>query len=135
VTAVVTGALAIAGIIALHARARYVYDGLPLVIVSLLCGAGVLVMLRRGANRCARTLAVGAVVAVVWGWGVAHHPYLIPQVLTIDAGAAPSATLTTLLIVFAVAAVLVVPSIALLFTLVQRSVVTDGSAPEQRSGA
>jgi len=31
--------------------------------------------------------------------------------------------------------VLVVPSIALFFTLVQRSVVTEGSAPEQRSGA
>jgi cytochrome bd ubiquinol oxidase subunit II len=140
VTAVVTGALAIAGIIALHADARYVYDGLtgdglPLVILSLLCGGGVLVMLRRGANRGARALAVGAVVAVVWGWGVAQHPYLLPQVLTIDAGAAPRATLTTLLIVFAVAAVLVVPSIALLFTLVQRSVVTEGSAPEQRSGA
>jgi cytochrome bd ubiquinol oxidase subunit II len=139
-TAVVTGALATGGIVALHADARYVYDGLtgpglPLVIVSLLCGIGVLVMLRRGANRGARLLAVGAVVAVVWGWGVAQHPYLLPQVLTIDAGAAPSATLTTVLVVFAVAAVLVVPSIALLFTLVQRSVVTEGHAPEQRSGA
>jgi len=139
-TAVVTGVLAIGGIVALHADARYVYDGLtgdglPLVIVSLLCGAGVLVMLRRGANRGARVLAVGAVVAVVWGWGVAQHPYLLPQVLSIDAGAAPSATLTTVLVVFAVAAVLVVPSIALLFTLVQRSVVTEGSGPEQRSGA
>jgi cytochrome d ubiquinol oxidase subunit II len=139
-TAVVTGALAIGGIVALRADARYVYDGLtgpglPLVIVSLLCGVGVLVMLRRGANRGARLLAVGAVVAVVWGWGVAQHPYLLPQVLTIDAGAAPSATLTTVLVVFAVAAVLVVPSIALLYTLVQRSVVTEGHAPEQRSGA
>jgi cytochrome d ubiquinol oxidase subunit II len=138
-TAVVTGALAIAGIVALRADARYVYDGLtgdglPLVIVSLLCGIGVLVLLRRGANRGGRVLAVGAVVAVVWGWGIAQHPYLLPQVLTIDAGAAPSATLTTVLVVFAVAAVLVVPSIALLFTLVQRSVVTEGRAPEQRSG-
>jgi len=138
-TAVVTGALAIAGIVELHADARYVYDGLtgdglPLVIVSLLCGGGVLFMLRRGANRGARLLAVGAVVAVVWGWGVAQHPYLLPQVLTIDAGAAPSATLTTVLAVFGVAAVLVVPSIALLFMLVQRSLVTEGSGPERRGG-
>jgi len=140
VTAVVTGALAIAGIVELHADARYVYDGLtgdglPLVIVSVLCGGGVLVMLRRGANRGARLLAVGAVVAVVWGWGVAQHPYLLPQVLTIDDGAAPSATLTTVLAVFGVAAVLVVPSIILLFMLVQRSLVTEGSGPEQRTGA
>src|SRR4051794_7375886 len=138
-TAVATGALAIAGIVTLHSDARYVYDGLtgdglPLVIVSLLCGIGVLVMLRRGAHRGARLLAVGAVIAVVWGWGAAQHPYLLPQVLTIDAGAAPSATLTTVLVVFGVAAVLVVPSIALLFMLVQRSTVTEGSAPEQRSG-
>ena len=133
-TAVATGALAVAGIVALHADARYVYDGLtsdglPLVIVSLLCGAAVLVLLRRGARRGARPLAVGAVVAVVCGWGVAQHPYLLPQVLTIDDGAAPSATLTSLLIVFGVAVVLVLPSIALLFTLAQRSMIEEGKGP------
>ena len=49
--------------------------------------------------------------------------------LTIDDGAAPSATLTTLLIVFGVAVVLVVPSIALLFTLAQRSLIEEGERP------
>ena len=43
----VAGAVALFGLIALHAEARYVYDrliveGLPLVIVSILCGFGVL---------------------------------------------------------------------------------------------
>jgi len=133
-TAVATGALAIAGLVALRADARYVYDGLtgdglPLVIVSLLCGAAVLVLLRRGARRGPRPLAVGAVVAVVWGWGVAQHPYLLPQVLTIDAGAAPSDTLTALLIVLAIAVVLVLPSIGLLFTLTQRNLVEEGERP------
>ena len=52
---------------------------LPLVILSLLCGGAVLVLLRRGARRGARPLAVGAVAAVIWGWGVAQHPYLLPQ--------------------------------------------------------
>jgi cytochrome bd ubiquinol oxidase subunit II len=132
--AVVTGALAIAGIVALRADARFVYDGLtsdglPLVVVSLLCGAAVLVLLRRGAARGARPLAVAAVVAVVWGWGIAQHPYLLPQVLTIDAGAAPSATLKSVLIVFGAAVVLVLPSIALLFTLAQRSLVEETSSP------
>src|SRR4051794_35170782 len=61
-TAVVTGALAIAGLVALHADARSLYDALtgdalPLVIVSLLCGSAVLVLLRRGASRGARPLA------------------------------------------------------------------------------
>jgi cytochrome d ubiquinol oxidase subunit II len=133
-TAVATGALAIAGLVALRADARYVYDGLtgdglPLVIVSLLCGAAVLVLLRRGARRGPRPLAVGAVVAVVWGWGVAQHPYLLPQVHTNDAGAAPSDTLTALLIVLAIAVVLVLPSIGLLFTLTQRNLVEEGERP------
>ena len=128
--AVVAGALAVAGIVALHADARLIYDGLtgdalPLVIVSALCGAAVLALLRRGAQRGARPLAVGAVVAVVWGWGVAQHPYLLPQVLTIDAGAAPSATLASVLIVFGVAVVLVVPSLALLYSLAQRGVIEE----------
>ena len=93
------------------------------------CGAAVFVLLRRGAPRGARPLAVGAVVAVVWGWAVAQHPYLLPQVLTIDDAAAAGATLTSLLIVFGVAVVLVLPSIALLFTLAQRSLVAEGEAP------
>jgi cytochrome d ubiquinol oxidase subunit II len=132
--AVVTGALAVAGIIALRADARYVYDGLtgdglPLVLLSVVCGAAALVLLRRGARRGARPLAVGAVVGVVWGWGVAQHPYLLPQVLTIDAGAAPGATLTGVLVVFGAAIVLVVPSLALLFTLAQRSLIEEAPAP------
>jgi len=139
-TAVATGALAIAGLVALRADARYVYDGLtgdglPLVIVSLLCGAAVLVLLRRGARRGPRPLAVGAVVAVVWGWGVAQHPYLLPQVLTIDAGAAPSDTLTALLIVLGIAVVLVLPSIGLLFTLTQRNLIEEGERPQPHTSS
>jgi cytochrome bd ubiquinol oxidase subunit II len=133
--AVAAGALAVAGIIVLHADARYLYDrltdqGLPLVIASGLCGLGVLVLLRRGAPRGARPLAVGAVVAVVWGWGVAQYPYLLPERLKIADAAAPGDTLTAILIVFGVALVVVLPSIALLFTLAQRGLVEEGEAPE-----
>ena len=74
-------------------------------------------------------LAVGAVAAVIWGWGVAQHPYLLPQKLTIADAAAPSATLTSVLIVFGVAVVLVLPSIGLLFTLVQRNLVEESAMP------
>jgi cytochrome d ubiquinol oxidase subunit II len=128
--AVVAGVFAAAGIVDLHADAPYVYDGLtgdalPLVIVSALCGVGVLVLLRRGARRGARALAVGAVVAVVWGWGIAQHPYLLPKDLTIEAGAAPADTLTSVLIVFGFAVVLVGPSLALLYTLAQKGMVEE----------
>ena len=72
---------------------------------------------------------------MVWGWGVAQHPYLLPQTLTIDDGAAPGATLTSILIVFGVAVVLVLPSMALLYTLAQRDVIAEGEHPQpDRSG-
>src|SRR3954452_17767373 len=80
--AATAGVAAVAGIFVLRADARYLYDGLtsdalPLVIASALCGTAVLVLLRRRAPRGVRPLAVGAVVAVIWGWGVAQHPYLL----------------------------------------------------------
>ena len=123
--AVVAGAFAVAGLFALHSEARYVFDrltaeGLPLVILSLLCGVALLVVLRRGGRRPLRPLAAGAVIAVIWGWAVAQFPYLLPTSLRIDQAAAPDATMTIVFVVFAVAAVLVLPSLALLYTLTQR---------------
>ncbi|HWC47362.1 MAG TPA: cytochrome d ubiquinol oxidase subunit II [Solirubrobacterales bacterium] len=123
--AVVAGAFAVAGLFALHSEARYVFDrltsqGLPLVILSLLCGLALLVVLLRGGRRPLRPLAAGAVVAVIWGWGVAQFPYLLPTELRIDQAAAPDPTMTVIFIVFAVAAVLVLPSLGLLYTLSQR---------------
>ncbi len=124
--AVGAGAVAVAGIFVLRADARYVYDGLtseglPLVLASAAFGLGALVLLWRGARRGVRPLAVGAVVAVVWGWGVAQHPYLLPEKLKIADGAAADATLTAVLIVFVVAIVVLVPALGLLYTLDQRS--------------
>lgn len=123
--AIVAGALAVIGLFVLNSEADYVYDrllaeGLPLVILSLLCGAAALVALARGARRPLRPLAGAAVVAVIWGWGVAQFPYLLPTSLRIDQAAAPDPTLTIVLIVFGVAAILVLPSLGLLYTLAQR---------------
>jgi cytochrome d ubiquinol oxidase subunit II len=140
VAAVATGALAAGGLVVLHADAPVVFDGLkgdglPLVILSAACGTAVLVLLYRGARRGTRVLAAGAVAAVVWGWGVAQHPYLLPPTLTIDDAAAPSATLKSLLIVFGVAVVVVLPALGLLFTLVQRNLVEEAPAPAQGGAA
>jgi cytochrome d ubiquinol oxidase subunit II len=74
------------------------------------------------------------VVAVIWGWGAAQYPYLLPQTLTIEEGAGASATLTTVLAVFAVAVVVVLPALAVLFTLDQRSLLEE-RPPAERSGA
>ena len=138
--AAVAGLAAAAGLVELHAEARYVFDrlvgqGLPLVIASALCGLGLLALLLRGSTGrkrpdggrlrpagrgLMRPLAAGAVVSVIWGWGVAQFPYLLPTSLRIDQAAAPDPTLVTVFIVFGVAAVLVLPSLALLYTLSQR---------------
>jgi len=136
----VVGAIAIAGVVIYHADARYIYDGLvgdalPLVIVSVVCGAGVLAMLWRGGRRGTRPLAVGAVVAVIWGWGVAQHPYLLPKSLTISQGAAGQATLEATLIVFGAAVLVVLPSLGFLYTLTQRSVLQGETEPPASPGA
>jgi cytochrome d ubiquinol oxidase subunit II len=123
--AAVAGVAAASGLVELHAEARYIFDrlvaeGLPLVILSAICGVGLLAVLLRGGRRPLRPLAAGAVVAVIWGWGVAQFPYLLPTSLRIDQAAAPGPTLVTVFVVFAVAAVLVLPSLGLLYTLSQR---------------
>jgi cytochrome bd ubiquinol oxidase subunit II len=127
---IVAGAVALAGLIALHGEARYVYDrlvveGLPLVIVSILCGFGVLALLLTRRRRGLRPLAAGAVVAVIWGWGVAQFPYLLPTSLRIDQAAAPGPTLDAVLIVFAVAALVVLPALGLLYWLSQRELLGE----------
>jgi cytochrome d ubiquinol oxidase subunit II len=125
ITAAVVGAVALAGIAILHADAPRLFDGLlgrglPLVILSGLCGLAALVLLRRAAPRLLQALAVLAVAAVIAGWGAAQYPYLLGTHLSIDEAAAPTATLWALTIVAAVALVVVVPSMALLFVLGQR---------------
>ncbi len=132
--ALATGALGFAGLLALRADARPLFDrlvdqGLPLVIVSAVCGLAVLALLRRGVVRGARVLAVGAVAALIWAWGIAQFPYLLPRSLTIAAGAAPSATLTGVLIVFGAAVVLVLPALGLLYTLAQRDLIGESEQP------
>ncbi len=121
----VAGVLAGFGLVELHAEARYVFDrltdqGLPLVILSVICGLALLAALLRGWRRPIRPLAAGAVVAVIWGWGVAQFPYLLPTSLRIDQAAAPDPTMTIIFIVFGIAAVLVLPSLFLLYALSQR---------------
>jgi len=125
-TSVAAGFIALAGIVVLHDDARYVFDGLTsrglaFVIVSALCGIGTLVLLLRGSHFGARILAIGAVASVVIAWGVAQWPYLLPTSLEVSQAAAPDSTLTTILVVFGIAAVVILPSLGLLYMLDQKS--------------
>ncbi|HEY3141303.1 MAG TPA: cytochrome d ubiquinol oxidase subunit II [Acidimicrobiales bacterium] len=131
--AVVAGAVALIGILVLRSDSRYVFDGLtsralPLVALSSLCGIGSLVLLLRQSPRGARLLAIGAVASLIWAWGVAQWPYILPTSLKVSAAAAPQATLTTVLVVFGVATVVILPSLALLYILDQRSLLPQEGA-------
>ncbi len=59
-------------------------------------------------------------VTVIWGFFVAQHPYMLPTSLTIEDAAAASASLTAVIVVFVIAAVVILPSIGLLYVLSQR---------------
>jgi len=124
-SALVTGVVALAGIGILRADSPRLFDGLlsrglPFVVVSGVCGVAALGLLGRASPRLLQALAVTAAGTVVVGWGVAQYPYVLGTHLTIDAAAAPPATLWALTIVAGIALVLVVPALALLFVLQQR---------------
>ncbi len=74
----------------------------------------------RGVTRGIRPLAIGAVVAIVWGYFAAQYPYLLPQSLTIEDAVGAAATQTEVIIVFIAAAVVCLPSLGLLYVLAHR---------------
>jgi cytochrome d ubiquinol oxidase subunit II len=61
-------------------------------------------------------VAVGAqVTLILWGWALAQYPFVIPPALTIRQSAAPDVTLELLLVGLAVGALILIPSLRLLF--------------------
>ena len=68
---------------------------------------------------------------VIWGWGVGQYPYLLEDTLTIEQAAAPDATLTATLVSLAVGAVVLVPSLVLLFTLTLHDNLEEESAMDE----
>jgi len=129
------GLVAVVGIFVLSDDAPYLFDGLtsralPLVILSAICGLAALALLTRQARHGARLAAVGAVAGVVLAWGVAQWDYLLPESLTVSDAAAPSGTITAVLVAAVLAAVLIVPAFVLLYTLDQKTLLPEESMPE-----
>jgi cytochrome bd ubiquinol oxidase subunit II len=120
---IVTGALSLATLAELHSSnaalfSRLTGRALPLVIVAGLCGLTVLALLTAGRLRGVRVIAAVGVAAVIWGWGVAQYPVLLPgTTVTLSNAGAPHATLVAIVVLFVVAVVIVGPSFALLFSL------------------
>jgi cytochrome d ubiquinol oxidase subunit II len=131
--AIVAGVVALIGIVVLDNDAVYVFHGLmsralPLVILSALCGLGSIVLMLRKNHSVARLLAMGAVATVVLGWGVAQYPYILPTSMKLSDAAAPDPTLWSITIVFVIAAVVILPSLGLLYFLDQRDLLEAPAA-------
>lgn len=126
--AVATGAVAVAGLGVLDHDAHRLYAHLldrawPLIVVSVLAGGGaLLVTVRSELLRPAsvRPLGALAVAAILAGWGAAQYPYLLGTHLDLHTAAAPRSTLVALVVVAALAALTVVPSLLWLLVLTHR---------------
>jgi len=106
--------------------ARLTGRALPLVVVAGVCGLAVLALLTAGRLTGVRVIAATGIAAVVWGWGVAQYPVLLPgTAVTLTNAGAPESTLVAILVLFIVAAVLIGPAFGLLYTLQGRRVLSD----------
>lgn len=90
---------------------------IPLQIVTGAAALTAIVALVTRRYRLARAAAVLQVSAIVWGWGLVQFPWMIPGVHSITSAAAPEVTLRVVAYGLAGGAVLVVPSLWVLFTL------------------
>ena len=77
------GALSLAMLIELHSSnpaldTRLTGRALALVVLAGVCGLAVLVLVTAGRPKGVRLIAALGVAAVVWGWGVAQYPVLLP---------------------------------------------------------
>lgn len=129
---VVAGALSLATLASLHGTNRTLFDrltgrALALVILAGLCG---LIVIARPQHRVrVRIAAALGVAAVVWGWGIAQYPALLPgTTITLHNAGAPHTTLVTLVVLAGVVALVIGPSFLLLLRLQSRQVL-DGSEP------
>lgn len=131
---IVAGGLAIAGLLVVHTSAHTLFTGLtgrafPLVLLSALGGVSALLLVAGGRFGTARIAAGVAVTGLVWGWGVAQYPHLLPN-LDVRAAAAVDTTLHAVVVTSVIGLILLIPSMLLLLRLFQRS-----TEPPERPGA
>jgi cytochrome d ubiquinol oxidase subunit II len=119
---VVAGALAVAGLAVVRSDARPLYHGLVhgrglvALAVSVAAGAATLALVAARRYEPSRYSAALAVAAILAGWALAQAPLLLPG-LTVSDAAASRETLVALAVAVVAGAVILLPSLALLFRL------------------
>jgi cytochrome bd ubiquinol oxidase subunit II len=134
----VCGALALAGLLVMRRSGLNLTHGvaLGLVCVSAAAGLATLLLCWRYRFGLARVTAALAVAAVVVGWAAGQAPRLLPG-LTVVQAAAGRATLVALIVTVVCGAVVLVPSLGLLYTLFLRGRLdtSEHAAPGRGAGA
>jgi hypothetical protein len=118
---VLSGALALAGLLVMRGSGLDLTKGaaLVLVCVSGVAGLATLALCLGARFGLARLTAALAVAAVVVGWAAAQAPRFLPG-MTVTQAAAGNSTLVALVIAVACGSVLLVPALVLLFSLFLR---------------
>jgi cytochrome bd ubiquinol oxidase subunit II len=123
-TGVLTGVVALGGLLVVRDDAPDLYDGLTsggglaMVVLSGLAGIATLGLVRRERYGLARATSALAVICVTVGWALAQDPYVLPPELTLDEAAASDATLTAVVIAVGLGMLILAPSLWFLYRLV-----------------
>ena len=116
------GAVALGALIVLHFDAERIFRrltqgvGLPALVASVIAGIATLALVWRRRYEPARYLAAVAVGATIAGWALAQNPVFLKG-LTVREAAAGHDTLVAVVVAILVGALLLFPSLALLFRL------------------
>lgn len=116
----VTAVLGALGLFEASFQAPTIWQGminhaLPLVIATMIIGAGAATALYLGYYRISRVLIIAEAAFMLGSWGVSQIPYIIPPKLTVDAAASSPSTQLLLLIGVIIGMAIILPSILLLF--------------------
>jgi cytochrome d ubiquinol oxidase subunit II len=128
ISGVVSMAMAVATYVLAGASASAIRQGLssrPAAWVVEVCALGATAVAFRGLwlrrFRQARNAAATQVALIVAGWGIAQYPYLIRPGFTITNSAAPSSVAAALDVALGCGAIVLIPSLALLFTVFRKT--------------
>jgi len=102
-----------------HLFAGLTGRGLPLIGATAAFGVVSLALLARRQYIAVRATAALAVIAVLWGWAVGQYPNLLVGSATVTSAAAPNETLVVLVVSLSGGTLLLLPALALLYTLFQ----------------
>ena len=116
-----TVGLSVAALLLTRQEAPHLWHGLlsgralPILVVGIMAALLAGWALRRSHFRLARLAAIIQIAALLGGWLAAQYPYIIFPDITVASAAAPAASLRFFLIAVPAGALLLVPSLYLLF--------------------